>query len=185
MVRRCSVGDCGNTARDGVSLHGFPPILTSTSTLRKLWISRVKTTRRDWKTPARTSLVCSAHFREDDFDPSERLKVSMGLTPPVRFLRRLLPAAVPSLFMRHVALATWTPKATAIMIGEARRKRQRKYRVRLFRHQVAAPSGAVNTANAVNSKSNTQSFTRWHHTTVLCQLKPYFREKSHSTTVSG
>ena len=114
MVRRCSVGGCGNTARNGVSLHGFPPILTSTSTLRKLWISRVKTTRRDWKAPARTSLVCSAHFREDDFDPSERLKVSMGLTPPVRFLRRLLPAAVPSLFMRHVALATWTPKATAI-----------------------------------------------------------------------
>ena len=104
--------------------------------LRKLWISRVKTTRRDWKAPARTSLVCSAHFREDDFDPSERLKVSMGLTPPVRFLWRLLPAAVPSLFMRHVALATWTPKAPAIMIGEARRKRQRKYRVgglRLFR----------------------------------------------------
>ena len=131
MVRRCSVGGCGNTARDGVSLHGFPPLLTA---LRKLWISRVKTTRRDWKAPARTSLVCSAHFREDDFDPSERLKVSMGLTPPVRFLRRLLPTAAPSLFMRHITPATWTPKATSIMIGEAHRQRQRQLnRVRLFR----------------------------------------------------
>ena len=80
------------------------------------------------KAPSERSLVCSAHFKEDTFDPSQDLKVSLGLTPQnVRFVRRLLPTAVPTVFTRHLAPATATPKASR----EAYHKRQHK-RVRGF-----------------------------------------------------
>ena len=121
MVGRCIVGGCGNTDRQGISLHRFP----LAPALRRLWVSSVKTTRKDWKAPSERSLVCSAHFKEDAFDPSHDLKVWLGLTPlNVRFVRRLLPTAVPTLFTRHLAPATATPKASSSKSREAYHKRQ-------------------------------------------------------------
>ena len=130
MVGRCIVGGCGNTARPGISLHQFP----LAPGLRRLWISSVKTTRKDWNAPSQRSLVCSAHFKEDAFDPSHDLKVSLGLTPlKARFIRRLLPTAVPTLFTRHLAPETATPKASSSKSGQAYRKREHK-RVSLYKY---------------------------------------------------
>ena len=61
MVGRCIVGGCGNTVRPGISLHRFP----LGPALRRLWVSSVKTTRKDWNAPSQRSLVCSAHFKEE------------------------------------------------------------------------------------------------------------------------
>ena len=123
MVGRCIVGGCGNTVRNGIiSLHRFP----QETAVRRLWVSGVKTTRKHWDAPSKNALVCSAHFREGDFDPSFDLKVSLGMMPQkVRFVRRLLPNAVPTLFGRHVATATVTPKASTSN-GVAYRQRQHR-----------------------------------------------------------
>ena len=130
MVGRCIVGGCGNTVRPGISLHRFP----LAPALRRLWVSSVKTTRKDWNAPSQRSLVCSAHFKKDAFDPSHHLKVSLGLTPQkVRFIRRLLPTAVPTLFTRHLASAAATARASSSKSGEAYRKREHK-RVSLYNY---------------------------------------------------
>ena len=124
MVGRCIVGGCGNTVKHGtgrpISLHRFP----QATAVRKLWVSCVKTTRKDWNAPSETSLVCSGHFREDDFDPAYDLKVSFGIMPQnVRFVRRLLPTAVPTLFTRHLAPAT--PETSTSIEAYSKRQHRR------------------------------------------------------------
>lgn len=47
MVKRCIVGGCSNTKREGVSLHSFPTNPGS----RKQWIKQIRTTRKDWTEP--------------------------------------------------------------------------------------------------------------------------------------
>ena len=128
MVGRCT-GGCGNTVRQGISLHRLPVA----PALQRLWVSSVKTTRKDGNATTQRSLVCSAHFKEDAFDPSQDLKVSLGLTPQnVRFVRHLLPTEVPTVFTRHLAPAMATPKASSSKSREAYNKRQHK-RVREYR----------------------------------------------------
>ncbi|KAL3854921.1 hypothetical protein ACJMK2_028654 [Sinanodonta woodiana] len=105
MVKRCIVGGCSNTKREGVSLHSFPTNPVS----RNQWIKQIRTTRRDWTEPTSdrrdSQVVCSDHFKEDDFDPAFKLKHSFG----IRSSRRLLPNAVPCMFSRHTTQGACTP----------------------------------------------------------------------------
>lgn len=87
MVRRCIVGGCSNTTRDGISLHKFP----SNTLRRRQWILEVKKTRADWKEPSAFSEVCSDHFSKDCF---ESIADKLGL----RMKRILKPNAIPTIF---------------------------------------------------------------------------------------
>lgn len=85
MPTRCIVAGCSNTTKEDVSLHKFPKDVT----LRKIWTSKVKLTRGNWKGPTDTSVICSAHFETSDFE--EGLWAQFGL----KIQRRLKPDAIP------------------------------------------------------------------------------------------
>ncbi|XP_072175107.1 uncharacterized protein [Diadema setosum] len=63
MPQRCVVAGCSNTTKDGVSLHQFP----KDENVRRMWTAKVKLTRAKWSGPSESSVLCSAHFKEDDF----------------------------------------------------------------------------------------------------------------------
>ena len=85
MPARCIVAGCSNKTKDGVSLHVFP----KDENLRRIWTSKVKLTRGNWKGPSDTSVICSAHFEDSDFDHGLYSLFSL------KKLRRLKPDAVP------------------------------------------------------------------------------------------
>ena len=85
MPARCIVAGYSNTTKDGVSLHVFP----KDENLRRIWTSKVKLTRGNWKSPSDTSVICSAHFEDSDFDHGLYSLLSL------KKLRRLKPDAVP------------------------------------------------------------------------------------------
>ena len=64
MPSRCIAAGCSNTSKDGVSLHFFP----RDPNLRKIWAAKIKLTRGNWAGPSDSSVVCSAHFADDDFE---------------------------------------------------------------------------------------------------------------------
>ena len=102
MPKRCLVGGCSNVPRAGSSLH-------------KLYNPRynaVKTTRTDWNGPSEWSLLCSSHFKDDDFDQMHIIKRSLGIATSAC---RLLPTAVPSVFARpRLNIAMPEPEAESI-----------------------------------------------------------------------
>ena len=63
MVRRCVVGGCNNTTKDGVSLHKFP----RDQKLRNQWNKFVAVKRADWHDATKHSEICSAHFESNKF----------------------------------------------------------------------------------------------------------------------
>uniref|UniRef100_A0A8C4QP69 THAP domain-containing protein 1 n=1 Tax=Eptatretus burgeri TaxID=7764 RepID=A0A8C4QP69_EPTBU len=85
MPARCIIAGCSNTTKDCVSLHVFP----KDDNLQRIWTSKVKLTRGNWKGPSDMSVICSTHFEDSDFDH--------GLYSLFSFkkLRRLKPDAVP------------------------------------------------------------------------------------------
>ncbi|XP_077390734.1 peroxynitrite isomerase THAP4-like isoform X2 [Festucalex cinctus] len=105
MPCRCVAGFCSNRREDGVSLFRFPRDVG----LHEKWTKQVQRTREKW-TPTPTSVLCSAHFEEESFDPLPALKQSLGYN--VQHKRVLLPTAVPTLFPKSNQKGT-TPTATA------------------------------------------------------------------------
>ncbi|XP_077536392.1 uncharacterized protein LOC144148749 isoform X2 [Haemaphysalis longicornis] len=90
MPATCVAFRCSNTyATPGTSFHSFPKC----EKLKRLWVLATK--RANWW-PSKTSLLCSAHFKSDDFthDPS----IVDQLPRTARMTRRLKPGAVPSVF---------------------------------------------------------------------------------------
>ena len=72
MPGRCVVGGCSNTAssEEGISLHTIPFFGDSRSEAkkrRKRWVDFLKAKCAKWE-PSKTSVVCSRHFKADDFD---------------------------------------------------------------------------------------------------------------------
>ena len=88
MPERCIVAGCSNTSKDGVSLHRF----AKDEKLRSIWTSKVKLARGKWLGPSPTSVICSDHFTDDDFDPAHALHLQFGLSKH----RLLKKDAVPS-----------------------------------------------------------------------------------------
>lgn len=87
MGRRCVAGGCSNTKANNVSLHDFP----SDQCKRKLWERFVQQRRRDFLKSTPTSVLCSAHFTDDNFESPMRL--AFGL----KRYRTLLKGAVPTM----------------------------------------------------------------------------------------
>ncbi|XP_063950920.1 uncharacterized protein LOC129260174 isoform X2 [Lytechinus pictus] len=88
MPTRCIVAGCSNTTKENVSLHRFP----RDPSLRKVWTSKVKLTRANWAGPSDTSVICSVHFAETDFE-EPGLWTEFGLKKQ----RRLKATAIPNI----------------------------------------------------------------------------------------
>ena len=61
MPGRCVAMWCGNTTKDGYSLHKFP----KDPFLRTRWNRFVKAKREDWQDATEHSLLCSFHFEAE------------------------------------------------------------------------------------------------------------------------
>ena len=127
MPARCIVAGCSNTTKDGVSLHVFP----KDENLRRIWTSKVKLTRGNWKGPSDTSVICSAHFEDSDFDHGLYSLFSL------KKLRRLKPDAVPIIKSNVVPHAE---KKRGVRTAAEKRK---KIRVSHFevRYHTSSPNG--------------------------------------------
>lgn len=71
MPKRCVVAGCGNVSdkAKGVSLHIIPysgDERNEARKRRKKWVDFVKLKRAKW-TPTQYSIICSEHFKPDDF----------------------------------------------------------------------------------------------------------------------
>ncbi|CAG2218817.1 unnamed protein product [Mytilus edulis] len=60
---RCVAANCGNTHKDGYSLHTFP----KDPSLSRQWVDFVKVKRAVWSGPTEYSAICSNHFTMDCF----------------------------------------------------------------------------------------------------------------------
>ena len=89
MPHRCVAGGCSNTAKDGVSFHGWP----SNAQLARQWTNAVRNTRANFNQTA-SSKLCSSHFSEDSFETQSVIAHSLGLN-----MKKILkPGAVPTIF---------------------------------------------------------------------------------------
>ena len=72
MPNRCVVAGCNNTTNieEGISLHSIPfydDNRPEAKKRRKKWVDFVKSKRARWTT-TQHSVICSKHFKEEDFD---------------------------------------------------------------------------------------------------------------------
>ena len=117
MVNYCVAFGCRNTCKDGVSVFRFP----KESNLRKKWIEQVKRTRAYWSGPTGNSVLCSAHFTSDCFEPSQSaygIKKRIALTKD----------AIPTIFKRpaeSVGAGRHTPRTKRAACGKLNRSRVR------------------------------------------------------------
>lgn len=89
---QCSAYGCHNVSGENrpISHHRFP----SDPSVRRSWI--LKLSRKDWS-PSSNAVVCSAHFRDEDFETDMYSKI-MGEGHKSR--RRLKKGAIPSQLLR-------------------------------------------------------------------------------------
>ncbi|XP_061748775.1 zinc finger protein 391-like isoform X3 [Nerophis ophidion] len=70
MPRRCVVGGCNNTNREGFKLHHWP----KDAKVARNWTKFVQNTRV-WGKPTKWSVVCSAHFTDDSYATTEMARM--------------------------------------------------------------------------------------------------------------
>ncbi|XP_075735823.1 peroxynitrite isomerase THAP4-like isoform X2 [Rhipicephalus microplus] len=88
MPSTCVAVGCQNTyTTAGISFHAFP----KSAKLRKLWVIAVR--REKWE-PSSRSVLCSAHFQDDDFVHDRSIFDQL----PVKMKRMLKPGVVPTIF---------------------------------------------------------------------------------------
>ena len=71
MLHRCVVGGCSNvrSLEDGIALHTIPfysDERREAKKRRKRWIDFVTLKHAQWE-PSKSSVICSKHFKPDDF----------------------------------------------------------------------------------------------------------------------
>ncbi|CAN9499467.1 unnamed protein product [Ophioblennius macclurei] len=82
MPHSCSAWNCTNrfcvqTRSNGITFHRFP----KKEDLRKRWLTAL---RRDGFTPGSSSMLCSEHFRPEDFDRTgQTVRLRLGAVPSV------------------------------------------------------------------------------------------------------
>ncbi|KAL2099602.1 hypothetical protein ACEWY4_003996 [Coilia grayii] len=118
MVNYCVCAGCNNTNRTGYRVHDFP----KDKAILKRWVQFVKFRRADFSMTSvtRNAKICSAHFREEDYDPGDIRMASLGLKRPKQV--RLIPTAVPSVHTHLSACPAPRPRSTKVRA--ARRKRE-------------------------------------------------------------
>lgn len=87
MPYRCVAGGCSNTAKDWVSLHGWP----SNTQLARQWTNAVRNTQANFNQMA-SSKLCSSHFSDNSFETQSVIAQSLGLNMKKK------PSAVPTIF---------------------------------------------------------------------------------------
>lgn len=120
MVRKCVAAGCSNTHSDRISLFKFP----KDQSLCKKWTIQVKKTRDKWE-PSKTSVLCSAHFTEDSFEPDVAIAATFGIEKR----RRLKPGAVPTIFKRP---GTFCSPSTSTESNSKRRAFEKRERARVW-----------------------------------------------------
>ena len=101
MPAQCVAAGCNKSSSSEITLFRFP----KDQELRKKWIAQVQRTRAQWKGPLATSVLCSAHFTEEDFEPGSLLYKSFGMKKS----KKLKPGAVPSIFKRTLQTSSASP----------------------------------------------------------------------------
>ncbi|XP_070545819.1 zinc finger protein 37-like isoform X3 [Ptychodera flava] len=122
MPHRCVAAGCSNSPGKRVSLFKFP----RDPRLFEIWVKQVRRTRQNW-TPTRSSVLCSDHFEAASFEIAPVLKAALGFK--VQHRRVLKPNAVPSIFIRSVAVVPVSryPKRTrSTAVGKRSRKRLKR-----------------------------------------------------------
>ena len=121
MPERCIAANCGKTHKDKVSLFKFPSLENDSQRYNE-WVRQVKRTRDKWSGPTKNSRLCSAHFTDDQFEQSPKMKMSFGIT--VYFPRLLKPDALPTIFKRSDRAETSTSgKIIETVVQKLHRKR--------------------------------------------------------------
>ncbi|XP_077104268.1 THAP domain-containing protein 10-like [Siphateles boraxobius] len=92
MVYHCVCGGCKNYSKTGYRVHSFP----KDKAIFRSWVQFVKIRRADFSASSVTaySRICSAHFKEEDYNSGDAKMVSLGLKSERS--AKLLPTAVPS-----------------------------------------------------------------------------------------
>ncbi|KAL2082810.1 hypothetical protein ACEWY4_022628 [Coilia grayii] len=118
MVNYCVCAGCNSTTRTGHRVHDFP----KDKAILKRWVQFVRFTRADFSVTSVTenAKICSAHFKQEDYDPRDVRMASLGLKSPSRI--RLIPTTVPSVHTHLSACPVPRPRRTKV--GAARRKRE-------------------------------------------------------------
>ena len=75
MPHRCVAGWCSNTAKDGVSVHGWP----SNTQLARQWTNAVRNTQANFNLTT-SSKLCSSHFSDNSFETQSVITHSLGLS---------------------------------------------------------------------------------------------------------
>ncbi|XP_061748782.1 zinc finger protein 391-like isoform X5 [Nerophis ophidion] len=78
MPRRCVVGGCNNTNREGFKLHHWP----KDAKVARNWTKFVQNTRV-WGKPTKWSVVCSAHFTDESYATTEMARM-FGYPPTLK-----------------------------------------------------------------------------------------------------
>ncbi|KAL2087182.1 hypothetical protein ACEWY4_018241 [Coilia grayii] len=122
MVNYCVCAGCNSTTRTGHRVHDFP----KDKAILKRWVQFVRFRRADFSVTSVTenAKICSAHFKQEDYDSRDVRMASLGLKSPSR--KRLIPTAVPSVHTHLSACPVPRPRRTKVRA--ARRKRERKAR---------------------------------------------------------
>uniref|UniRef100_A0A4W6DT53 THAP domain-containing protein 1 n=1 Tax=Lates calcarifer TaxID=8187 RepID=A0A4W6DT53_LATCA len=96
MPNYCVCAGCRNSSLSGHRVHSFPD-RTKNSDCFNAWLSFVQKRRRDFTAASvtRNAVVCSAHFRKEDYVPGDVMALRMGCRTQNRV--RLIPVAVPSI----------------------------------------------------------------------------------------
>ena len=93
MVNFCVCAGCTNSSLSGHKTHIFPK--KETAAFRS-WVRFVQVKRADFTASSvkeKHTVICSAHFREEDYVPGDLIAEKMGFKKTVR----LVAGAVPSI----------------------------------------------------------------------------------------
>ncbi|XP_067249109.1 uncharacterized protein [Chanodichthys erythropterus] len=102
MVNYCVCGGCTNSSLSGHRVHRFPNKKKNCS-IFGAWVRFVQTKRRDFSSASasKNAVVCSVHFKPEDYRPGDIMEVNMGCRSKNQV--RLRADAVPSVHATMVS----------------------------------------------------------------------------------
>ena len=118
MVNACVFAGCSNSNLSGHKTHSFPKKGTS---VFRAWVRFVGLKRADFTASCVKghSVLCSAHFKDEDYIQGDLMEQRMGFRSLDRV--RLLPGAVPSIQSPSQATASTSRRSTAqVKLGLSR-----------------------------------------------------------------
>ncbi len=113
MVNYCVCGGCTNSSLSGHRVHRFPN-KEKNSAIFWAWVRFVKVKRRDFTSASasKNAVVCSVHFRPEDYHPGDMMEFNMGCRSKNQV--RLRAGAIPSV---HSASPSGPPSACGSAAG--------------------------------------------------------------------